>query len=156
MGQLDVHRTFSVCFLAAVTAAFSLPSPENLIVVLGAIGLGVGFGAGSGYAAWLQRTTPARIKATKDLDEARSKTTMAMLEDATARFQEATGRIQQLSQAVEKLESRVEEEEERNNKLRHDLLDEEKLNDKLRQDLLDFAMSVLVQKGHVQDGPKEG
>lgn len=118
-----------------IISAVSLPSPENLVIFMTAAGVGAGFGASSAYVVWLQKTTPARIRAMQELDKAQRSTTMAELKEAREHLTEATGKYEQLSNAVDKLEQHLD--------------DEKILNDKLRADLLEFALSVLHQKGHI-------
>jgi hypothetical protein len=118
-----------------LASALVLPDPESLVMFLGAAGLGIGIGASAGYTVFLQRTGAARVKAYKEMDEARRESTLGKLEEANEENQHLRQRMNEVIQEVDVF--------------RHELQEERDLNAKLRNDLMDFALRVLAEKGHI-------
>lgn len=120
--------------------SMSLPSAEALAAYIIAVCMGVGIGAGSGYAAFKKK----QIEVFKEEDMARRESTLGKLEEATRKLDEASRRDAAMRAEVAESTARI-----------NDL---EVSNEKLRTDLIDFALRVLQDKGFVDHaaGPPAG
>jgi hypothetical protein len=132
----------SNCVAVAIGAlGMTMPDPEHIVMLLGATGLGVGIGVGAGYAAFLSRTSAAKIQAYKLWDEAHRQSTQYKLELAVRQHQEAMDQIDQNARLLQKLRDELEEERSK--------------SDKLEADLVAFATRVLTDKGFLEPRKQE-
>lgn len=124
--------------LAISCGAFgmTLPDPEHIVAILAAIGLGAGFGLGSGYAAFLSRSSAAKVQAFKLWDEVHRSSNQFKLEQAVRQHEQAMAEIQKNATLLQQLRGELEEERAK--------------AERLESDLVSFAMRVLTDKGYLE------